>query len=134
MISNKRGVQSHLLIIVIVSAFMTLLILSVLSTIFISDPDGCQNLNFEILDSTCKEGGFINLDLKNVADKKFQLYIEGSTKNITLVPSQIYRFKTTPNLGETKVVMIPFFESVNGNQLCRGKKKSTKEVNMIVKC
>jgi hypothetical protein len=134
MILNKKGVQSHMLIIVIVSAFMTLLILSVLSTIFISDPIACQKLDFEIGVDTCKDGKILEVHLTNLAEGKVINLNINNYQNVTLEPSRTERFKIPNQNNDESYVIIPFFEDIQGSQLCNGKKKKTNNIDAIKKC
>jgi hypothetical protein len=129
---NKKAMQTHILIILLISAVMTILILSVLSPFFKNDPQDCKLIEFEVKNK-CKDGRGISFVIDNLGNKKLLFKINGETSDKYLIPSHEDR-KISYIWQEGNIEILPYFEDIQGNQYeCNGK-LTTIVPERLIKC
>lgn len=127
---NKKGVHSHIIIIVISSFVMTILFLTLFSSIFKNDNIKCQDLDFSVIKSSKLDNGAkiriknnvgvpVNFDL--IGDSSSRVIVDGlATADFSVV-------------SDSSVEIIPVYISIinKDEYKCKGKSLSL-NINTLI--
>lgn len=119
---NKKGIESYILIILIVSFIVTILITTLFSSMFVNDHQNCQYLNYEITNKKKIDSG-VSLTIKNTGNNKINFQFNGENNLVnTIYSEQSFEFKVQTK--ENKLTVIPLYlDAMNNPYECKGKKK-----------
>lgn len=70
---NKKGVQTHIVILLITSLIVTVLLLSIFGIFIKQDNENCQYVNFEITSSHVKNENSVDLQIKNTGGTRLYM-------------------------------------------------------------
>lgn len=129
---NKKAIESYLFLIFLVSLFMTFLIFFILSSVYVEDDIGCQNVDFQII-KKCKDSDKLKIKIKNTGQNVFSLKFDstliktGDDIKINSIVDIIYLPK------ENIVEIIPYFQEPLSNKInfCNGKKEKINLINLL---
>lgn len=126
---NKKAIESYVLVLLIVSALLTLLITTVFSPLFANDHPSCQDFEFEIT-SKKKTNNGANIKLKNTGSKKinFQFNSERKKDSLKIDETNEYQVVTT----EDSITIMPIHIDTKGEvHECEGKKEKINTNTLI---
>lgn len=134
MISNKKALQSHIIVIFITSLIMTALLIAVFNSFFTNDPPGCQHIDFTI-QNKCQDGNSISFEVVNNANKILKFKLNDVIMNEFRLNSET-RTKTIhfPNREKT-VEILPYITNAIGEEtgVCKGKSVKI-NTGVLMKC
>ncbi len=130
MLKRKSAVANHLIIIFIISIFVSLFLFFILDGIYGKEHDDCVKIRFKIED-VCKTGKQVNFLIRNkgLNSVKFSFNDNLEDSNFVLPQSK----KTLKyNFKNEIVEIIPFIRTSNKVYFCKSKKQS-KNLKIISK-
>lgn len=131
MIISKKGLQSHMLIIILVSAILTFLVIGILAPLFVVDPAKCQSYKYEIV-SKCKADSTLEIEIKNVADNIIGINVNDVVEETLVIgESKVIRFYNKND----KIFIIPFFKEALSDEIfqCKSQKENI-DVRRVKNC
>ena len=120
---NKKGIHSHVIIILLSSVIMTILFLTLFNSVFKNDHIKCQDINYKIIKSEKTDSG-LKITLKNDMNVGINFDIQSdSVKRILLPKLSVETFSVKT---DDKVDIIPIYITSIGKEefSCRGKTQS----------
>lgn len=130
--TNKKAMQTHIIMLIIISSIMTILILSVLSPFFKNDPADCKLIEYEVVNK-CKESKGIGFRINNNGNKLLKFTINGQTsEKYQIPPNDNTKLSYTSEEGNINIV--PYLTDFQGNKMeCTGK-TITVTPERLIKC
>ena len=129
---RKNAIASYILIIFFVSIFMTILLVIILGTIYVEDPQECNNLDFNLI-NICRTGKGIEFDVTNKANSilKFQIN-DVSDSSYQVPPREMAHIKFYTDDTIFKVVPVVGFASQE--KMCNSKTFNINKEEVIKVC
>jgi len=127
---NKKGVHTHITIILIVSLVMSMFFVTILGALFKKDNQECQSVSYEILNKK-KQDNLLILDVRNLnTTSKLDLRLIGKgEKKETLIAGETKQLKI---IVDGSLEIIPMLITRTEQIECNGKKIEI-NTNMLIK-
>jgi hypothetical protein len=133
MISSKKGLQTHIVLLLVISLIMTIVIVSVLGSFFKNDHKNCLNYEFEIKDK-CIDGNSLKITIENTGNTIVNFQGSEYGNKFQLMPKESEVFGFSFRDKDNFIQVMPYFEDLQGEEfICRGKTVKV-DLRRLIKC
>ncbi len=105
MLNSKKALQTHILVLIIISFGVAFFLSNVIDYIYLPDPQVCEYYNFKVI-PRCASEDVVEFSVKNTEENVLNLIINGNEESVNPTSSKDIKLETTKSTLEIEVEVL----------------------------